>query len=84
MNTKDDFQEIKKNINLLPYDYRDIFDLFYNGGLPPRQISLILNLSIGKVTHHLSKGKYLIKKALGNQKYEKAFELLYKYDCMYE
>jgi DNA-directed RNA polymerase specialized sigma24 family protein len=81
---KDGIAEILTNcdcselFNSIPNQMGEVLKLFYCMNFSQIAITKKLNLSKGMVQQHLSKGKYLIKKKFGDQKYKRAFDLLYK------
>ncbi|HLY71335.1 MAG TPA: sigma-70 region 4 domain-containing protein [Puia sp.] len=80
---RNDISRIVKRINyeefrtLIPNEIIEVLELFYCNNLSQKEIMEKLNVSKGKVRHHLSKGKYLIKKKAGGPYYERAFKILY-------
>jgi DNA-directed RNA polymerase specialized sigma24 family protein len=50
---------------------------FYSEHLTQDQIAQKMDLPLNTSKHHLSKGRYLIKKQVGCTEYENAFKVLY-------
>lgn len=63
--TYDTHNELWEVVQSLKYEYRIVIVLFYYDSLSIRDISSVLNISIGTVKSRLDRGRKLLKDALG-------------------